>query len=86
MPGKQLRNQVGLPQPDWDEWISKKSLRASPNRVKRKGGWYIQTAKWTLLRFRDRFWAFKPGTQANEKRTLVDTCYQTVEEFLDLWV
>ncbi len=48
MPGKQLRNQEGLPQRDWDEWISERSLRASLRRVKRLRGWYIGTAKCSL--------------------------------------
>jgi hypothetical protein len=34
VPGKQLRNQEGLPQRDWDKWISERSLRASLRRVK----------------------------------------------------
>ena len=45
MARKQLSNQEGLPQRDWDEWISERSLRASLRRVKRGQGWYIQTAK-----------------------------------------
>ena len=38
MAGKQLSNQEGLPQRDWDEWISERSLRASLRRVKRPRG------------------------------------------------
>jgi len=41
LPGKQLKNQEGLPQRDWDEWISERSLRASLRRVKRGQGLYI---------------------------------------------
>ena len=37
-PEKQLGNQAGLPQPDWDEWFSERSLRASTDRVKPTGG------------------------------------------------
>ena len=37
-PEKQLGNQEGLPQPDWDEWFSERSLRASPDGVKRGTG------------------------------------------------
>src|SRR5207247_5066714 len=39
VPGKQLRNQEGLPQRDWDEWISERSLRASLRMVKRARGY-----------------------------------------------